>query len=102
MADGPETTITATCPCCGATLSVDPRTGGVGEWKQAQDPRKGADLKDAERLLREEKERVASRYSEIVRSDREKGAAMDRKFQEFLEKSQGQPATKPLRDVDLD
>lgn len=102
MADDAESTLTVTCPCCGAALAVDARSGAVGEWKQAQDPRKVADLKDAERLLREEKERVASRYREIVRSDKEKGAAMDRKFQEFLEKSQGEPATKPLRDVDLD
>ncbi len=102
MADGAESTIKVTCPCCGAALSVDARSGAVGEWKPAQDPRKSADLKDAEKLLREEKDRVASRYREIVRTDKEKGAAMDRKFQEFLEKSQGEPAAKPLRDVDLD
>ncbi len=102
MAEGAESTITVTCPCCGAALSVDARSGAVGEWKPAQDPRKCADLKDAEKLLREEKERVASRYREIVRTDKEKGAAMDRKFQEFLEKSQDEPAAKPLRDVDLD
>jgi hypothetical protein len=27
---------------------------------------------------------------------------MDKKFKEFLEKSQDEPPTKPLRDVDLD
>ncbi len=102
MADDAKANLKVTCPCCGATLSVDAGSGTVGEWKPAQDPRKGADLKDAEKLLREEKERVASRYREIVQADKEKGAAMDRKFQEFLEKSQGEPAAKPLRDVDLD
>ncbi len=102
MADGAESTVKVTCPCCGAALSVDARSGAVGEWKPAQDPRKGADLKDAEKLLREEKDRVDSRYQEIVRADKDKGAAMDKKFQEFLEKSQGEPAAKPLRDVDLD
>ena len=102
MADGGDSTLKVTCPCCGAALSVDSRSGTVGEWKPAQDPRKGVDLKDAEKLLREEKERVASRYREIVRTDKEKGAQMDKKFQEFLEKSQGEPVAKPLRDVDLD
>ena len=102
MTDGGESTLKVTCPCCGATLSIDAGSGAVGEWKQAQDPRKAADLKDAERVLREEKERVASRYREIVRTDKEKGASMDKKFQEFLEKSQGAPVAKPLRDVDLD
>ncbi len=102
MADIGESTLKVTCPCCGAALSVDARSGAVGDWKPAQDPRKGADLKDAEKLIREEKERVAARYKEIVKTDKEKGAAMDRKFQEFLEKSQGEPVAKPLRDVDLD
>ena len=102
MAEIRDTTFNLICPCCGATLAVDAGSGAVGEWKPAQDPRKSADLKDAERLLREEKDRVAERYREIVRTDREKGAAMDRKFQEFLEKSQGDPAAKPLRDIDLD
>ncbi len=102
MADDAKANLKVTCPCCGAALSVDAGSGTVAEWKPAQDPRKGADLKDAEKLLREEKERVASRYREIVQADKEKGAAMDRKFQEVLEKSQGEPAAKPLRDVDLD
>ncbi len=102
MADKAGPTLEVTCPCCGAALSVDAGSGTVGEWNPAQDPRKAADLKDAEKLLREEKERVAARYRDIVKTDKEKGAAMDRKFQEFLEKSQGQPAAKPLRDVDLD
>lgn len=102
MTEESECTLGVTCPCCGATLSVDARSGTVGEWKQAQDPRKGAALKDAEKVLREEKERVASRFEEIVRTEKGKGAAMDRKFQDFLEKNQGEPAAKPLRDVDLD
>ncbi|MGE5664418.1 MAG: hypothetical protein ACM31I_08835 [Deltaproteobacteria bacterium] len=102
MTENGEPTVKVTCPCCAATLTVDVRSGAVEEWKQAQDPRKGAALKDAEKLLREEKERVASRYEEIVRTEKGKGAAMDRKFQEFLEKSQGEPAARPLRDIDLD
>ena len=102
MTDKGESTLGVTCPCCGATLTVDARSGAVGEWKQAQDPRKAAALKDAEKLILEEKERVASRYREIVEADKGRGAAMDRKFQEFLEKSQGDPPPKPLRDIDLD
>jgi hypothetical protein len=101
MAEREEQRIQATCPCCGATLVVD-AGGAVTEWKEARDPRRAAELRDAERVLREEKERVEARYREIVRTEKEKGAAMDRKFQEFLEKSQGQAPEKPLRDVDLD
>ena len=102
MADRSDTPIVVTCPCCGSTLTVDARAAAVTEWKEPRDPRKAADLKDAMKVLSEEKARVEARYQEIVKTEKEKGASMDRKFQEFLEKSQGQPATKPLRDVDLD
>ncbi len=90
------------CPCCNSALSIDAGTGSVREWEEAKDPRKTADLKDAMKVLAEEKARVETRYREIVQADKEKGAAMDRKFKEFLEKGQGEPAVKPLRDIDLD
>jgi hypothetical protein len=102
MSDPGAPTLQVTCPCCNATLQVDPVAGMVREWKEAKDPRKTADLKDATKLLAEEKARVDARYQEIVKTDREKGATMDRKFKEFLEKSQDEPVTRPLRDVDLD
>src|SRR4030042_732795 len=53
-----ETRIRVACPCCGSTLTIDAGEGTVREWKEAQDPRKAADLKDAEKLLREERGRV--------------------------------------------
>ncbi len=90
------------CPCCNSVLSIDVGTGSVREWEEAKDPRKTADLKDAMKVLAEEKSRVETRYREIVKADREKGAAMDRKFKEFLEKGQGEAPTRPLRDIDLD
>lgn len=90
------------CPCCNATLSIDAGTGNVREWEEARDPRKTADLKDAMRVLAEEKARVETRYREIVQADKEKGAAMDRKFKEFLENAKGGTPAKPLRDIDLD
>jgi len=102
MAETGETILQVTCPCCNSTLSIDARAGTVKEWKEAKDPRKTADLKDAMKLLADEKARVDARYQEIVKTDKEKGATMDKKFKEFLEKSQGEAPTKPLRDVDLD
>lgn len=94
--------IRVVCPCCNASLAVEASTGAVREWEEAKDPRKAADLKDATKVLAEEKARVEARYREIVRADKEKGAAMDRKFKEFLEKDQGETTAKPLRDIDLD
>jgi hypothetical protein len=90
------------CPCCNSSLSIDAGTGSVREWEEAKDPRKTTDLKDAARVLAEEKARVETRYREIVQADKEKGAAMDRKFKEFIEKGQGETPSRPVRDIDLD
>jgi len=94
--------IRVVCPCCNASLAVKAATGAVREWEEAKDPRKAADLKDATKVLAEDKARVEARYREIVQADREKGAAMELKFKEFLEKGKGEPPVKPLRDIDLD
>ena len=102
MSEAGTPTLLVTCPCCHATLRVDPGEGAVTDWNAAKDPRRTADLKDAAKLLADEKARVDARYQEIVKSDKEKGAAMDRKFKEFLEKRQDEPPEKPLRDIDLD
>lgn len=101
MTEPSESIMRVTCPCCCAALSIDSRSGVVAEWEEPKDPRKSADLKDATRVLAEEKARVEARYREIVQADREKGAAMDRKFKEFLEKGQGEVPVKPVRDIDL-
>ncbi len=102
MTESGKETFQVTCPCCKSTLTIDPGAAVVTEWVEAKDPRRTADLKDAEKVLREEKARVDARYQEIVRTEKEKGATMDKKFKEFLEKSQDEPPAKPLRDVDLD
>ena len=102
MTESGKATFQVTCPCCKSMLEIDPVAAVVTECVEAKDPRRTADLKDAGKVLREEKARVDARYQEIVRTDKEKGASMDRKFKEFLEKSQGEPPSRPLRDVDLD
>ncbi len=102
MTDRGKTAIQVTCPCCRSRLTIDAEAAVVTECVEARDPRRTADLKDAEKVLREEKARVDARYQEIVRTDKEKGASMEKKFQEFLEKSQGETPSRPLRDVDLD
>lgn len=90
------------CPCCGARISVDAESGAVLESREAVDPRKGADLKDAQQLLKEESERIQDRFRQIVEADKMREATMDRKFKEFFEKAKDEPAPKPVRDIDLD
>jgi bifunctional ADP-heptose synthase (sugar kinase/adenylyltransferase) len=102
MTESGNATFQVTCPCCRSTLTIDAEAAVVTECAEVKDPRRTADLKDAEKVLREEKARVDARYQEIIRTDKEKGASMDRKFKEFLEKSHGETPSRPLRDVDLD
>lgn len=90
------------CPCCGASIAVDAASGAVLESHEAVDPRKGADLKDARKLLDEESARIQDRFRQIVEADKGREAAMDKKFKEFFEKAKDEPAPRPVRDIDLD
>jgi hypothetical protein len=83
-------------------LVIDAERGAVLESHEAADPRKAADLKDAQRLLKEESDRIHDRYRQIVEADKVRGATMDKKFKEFFEKAKDEPTPRPVRDIDLD
>jgi hypothetical protein len=98
----PAALLSVTCPCCRATLSVDARSGLVVDSKEPADPRTEKDLKEAVKLLEEEKAKVHDKFRQIVEADKGRGARMDQLFKDFLGKAKDEPPTKPLRDVDLD
>lgn len=90
------------CPCCGTNLVIDAARGVVLESRQPVNPRKEASLSDAQQLLKEESSRIHERYQQIVEADKGRGATMEKKFKDFLEKTKDEPASKPVRDIDLD
>lgn len=90
------------CPCCGASLVIDAAQGIVLESSRPVNPRKEADLKEAHQLLKEESSRIHEKFRQIVEADKGRGAAMDKKFKDFMEKTKDEPAPKPVRDIDLD
>lgn len=90
------------CPCCGANLVIDAAQGIVLESRQPVNQRKETDLKDAEQVLKEESSRIQERYRQIVEADKGRGATMEKKFKDFLDKAKDEPAPKPVRDIDLD
>jgi hypothetical protein len=90
------------CPCCRTVLVIDKEQGIVLESIQPVNPRKEASLSDAQKVLGEESSRIHDKYRQIVEADKGRGATMDKKFKEFLEKSKDEPSQKPLRDIDLD
>ena len=99
---GDQNVVKVDCPCCGASLVIDAVKGVVLESKEPVNPRKEADLKDARQVLQEESSRIHERYRQIVEADKGRGATMERKFKDFLEKAKDEPAPKPVRDIDLD
>ncbi len=102
MADKESSTIQVACPCCGATLTVDPSLPAVLDHKLPQKPQVAAQMKDVPKLVKEEASRRDEKYQQLVEAEKNKGKVLDRKFQELLKKAKEEPITKPLKDIDLD
>ncbi len=95
--------VTVECPCCGSTLVIEAATGAVVEFREQVNPRKTAELKEAEQLLKEESSRIHDKYRQIVEADKGRGDAMAKKFKDFMDKAKDEPApARPVRDIDLD
>ena len=91
-----------TCPCCEARLTVDPSSGAVLGSEKAAHARAGVDLKDARQVLEQETARIHERYDQIVKTEKGRGAVLDKLFKSHIEKSKDEPAPRPIRDIDLD
>lgn len=91
------------CPCCKATLRVDPELRAVISHEAARSPAAVTDLADAARALREKESRRDEQFQKSVAAQRERGKLLERKFEEAFEKAKQDPTpTKPIRDFDLD
>jgi hypothetical protein len=90
-----------TCPCCGAVLVVDLNLGRIVshvEPPSADRP----ELSEAERILAEQAARREALFQQSVQSEKTKGDALSRRFDEALKQAHKEPITKPLRGFDLD
>ena len=90
-----------TCPCCGATLVVDLNLGRIVSHR-APDSGLNIELSDAQRILAEEKAKRDAAFEQAFNSERTKGDALSRRFEEALKQAKEEPLTKPTRDFDLD
>ena len=89
------------CPCCGATLVVDLNLGRIVSHR-APDSGLNIELSDAQRILAEEKARRDAAFEQAFNSERTKGDALSKRFEEALKQAKEEPLTKPTRDFDLD
>lgn len=89
------------CPCCQATLVVDLNLGRVVSHHEPERGNK-PELSDARRILEEEAARREAIFQQSVDSEKTRGDALSRRFEEALRQARQEPITKPTRDFDLD
>jgi len=89
------------CPCCNSTLIVDLNLGRVVGHKEVENPNK-PELSDAHRIIAEEAARREAIFQQSVESEKTRGDALSKRFEEALKQARQEPITKPERDFDLD
>ena len=89
------------CPCCQAMLVIDINLGRVVGHKE---PERGdkPELNEAQRILAEQAARRESIFQQSVESEKTRGDALSRRFEEALKQAREEPVTRPTRDFDLD
>jgi hypothetical protein len=96
-----QTEYEVTCPCCRATLVVDAGLRRVVRHVEAERADKPK-LDEAHRILADEKARRDSLFERSVESERTRGDALSKRFEEALKQAHQEPISKPSRDFDLD
>ena len=90
-----------TCPCCQSTLVIDEGLKRVvrhTEPERADKPK----LDDAHQILADAKARRDALFEQSVQSEKTRGDALLKRFEEALRQAKDEPVTKPSRDFDLD
>ena len=89
------------CPCCQSVLVIDLNLGRVVSHSEPDRGNK-PELSDAQRILAEEAARREAIFQQSVDSEKTRGDALSRRFEEALKQARQEPITKPTRDFDLD
>ena len=93
--------IEVTCPCCHTVLVVDANLGRVVSHKEPERGNK-PELNDAQRILADEAARREAAFQQSVDSEKSRGDALSKRFEEALRRANDEPITRPSRDFDLD
>ena len=101
MAARLKSEIEVTCPCCQAALVIDTNLGRVVAHKEPDRGNK-PELGDAQRILADEAARREAVFQQSVDSEKSRGDALSKRFEEALRQARDEPITRPSRDFDLD
>jgi len=89
------------CPCCHTVLVIDTNLGRVVSHKEPDRGNK-PELSNAQGILAAEAARREAIFQQSVDSEKGRGDALSKRFEEALRQAKEEPVTKPLRDFDLD
>ncbi len=90
-----------TCPCCHATLVIDEGLRRVVRHEEVERPDKPK-LDEAQRIIAEQKARRDALFEQAVESEKTRGDALSKRFEEALKQAKEEPIVKPTRGFDLD
>lgn len=91
------------CPCCSATLKVDPATRAVISHVAPIKPKTFTDFDAAAKAMREQEGRKESLFRQAVDAEKNKASLLEKKFQEAVKKAKESPDEAPrIRDFELD
>jgi len=89
------------CPCCQSTLVIDQGLKRVVRHVEPERPDKPK-LDEAHSILAAEKARRDALFEQSVQSEKTRGDALSKRFEEALKQAKDEPISKPKRDFDLD
>jgi hypothetical protein len=91
-----------TCPHCKALLEIDPDQQVVASATVPEKPKSTTTIEDRLTALVKEKETAAAKMNEAFRAEQAGSQLREEKFKKLLEVAKKEPATKPVKDIDLD
>jgi hypothetical protein len=96
-----QSELEVSCPCCQTVLVIDTNLGRVVSHKEPDRGNK-PELGDAQRILAAEAARREAIFQQSVDTEKHRGDALSKRFDEALRQAKDEPVTKPMRDFDLD
>jgi len=90
------------CPCCQAKLTVDSVFGAVLSHEPPPKGLPSVDLENVQGILAEQDRKREDKFADSWFQEKNKEDILAKKFEEGMKKAKDAPATKPIRDFDLD
>jgi hypothetical protein len=92
-----------TCPCCQASLKIDPQTRAVITYEAHEKPRELQDIETGLKRLKEDAIRREQVFRKSIEAEKMHEQVLAKKFDELFKKAkESTNSPPPKRDIDLD